>query len=154
MKKPKTPITLGDVKYLSIGDGYFFGDSLAPRHGGPSAKYLFIDVGRKFYKAVAAEILERVPHFTSKITVNAGGPAVAGDVSMGGWMHQRALYSSLVYEPNGNFARLFWRIGTGAYAIDGANVWVEAPSTTSDQVAAAILAGMEHILGASRSTRG
>lgn len=153
MKKPKAPITLGDVKYLSIGDGYFFGDSVAPRHGGPSAKYLFLDVGKRFYKAVAADLLERVPHFTSKVHIIAAGPASPGDVSMSGWMHQRAIYSSFVYEPNGNFVRLFWRIGTGAYALDGANIWVETPSTTSDQVAEAIFAGMEHVLGTSRSTQ-
>jgi hypothetical protein len=154
MKKSKSPLTLGDLKYLSVEDSYFFGDVVSPRHGGPSAKFSYLDVGKKFYKEVAAAIAAKLPNFTSKITTNAAGPVVAGDVSMVGQIHQRTVYSSLLYDQEAGFSRLFWRIGTGAYAADGVNIWVETASTTAERVAADILTGMERIVGAERSAHG
>lgn len=154
MKGKKPLLTLGDVKYVSIADGYFFGGSVSPQHGGPSAKFLYLTVGKKFYKEVAAALQAKVPHFTSKITVNVAGDATPGDVNMSGWMHQRAVYSSLVYDVDRGFARLFWRVGLGAFAIEGSNNWLETAEVSSERVAEDVLRAMEHLVGEDAFARG
>jgi hypothetical protein len=145
-KAPKLPPTLQDVTYTSIGDDYFYGDSVAPQHGGPSAKFLYLTVGKQFYKAVAKHLVEWVPEFTSKIFVNAGGPAVAGDVSMAGWAYQHTLYTSLIFEHEKGHAQLYWRIGKRTYGVDGANRWIVEPNATPGVVANAIHAVLKTLV--------
>ncbi len=140
--KSKQPLTLRDVTYASIEDGYFFGDVVAPRHGVVSAKYLYFELGKKFFKAVHSSLVAGAESVLTKISTNPGGPAVAGDVSLSGEIDGWVVHVALSYDVQLGHAKLYWRLGKREFAVDGANIWIESPTTTPSDVAAAILRGV------------
>jgi hypothetical protein len=90
MARAKTPSILQDLSYMEPFEG--FGDSVAPRYGGPSAKYTYLEDGKRFLKAVAAEL----PTLTFKIKSNPAGVESAGDLSMTAWSGHRVVYCALI----------------------------------------------------------
>lgn len=142
MARAKTPPTLRDLAYVSIADGYFFGDSVAPQHGGPSAKYLYLDLGKKFLKTVHSCLVAGAESVMTKVSINPGGPAIAGDVSLSGEVDGWVVHVTLVYDMTLEHAKLYWRLGKRALAVDGVNIWIESPAATSSDVADAILRGV------------
>lgn len=142
MARAKTPPTLRDVTYASIEDGYFFGDVVAPRHGVVSAKYLYFDLGKKFFKALHSSLVAGAESVLTKISTNPGGPAVAGDVSLSGEIDGWVVHVALSYDVQLGHAKLYWRLGKRSLAVDGANFWIETPATTASEVADAILRGV------------
>jgi len=110
-----------------------FGDTVAPRHGGPSAKYAFLRDAKRFLRAVAKGLPSEVQ---TKVTECAGGFAVPGSASLNGYCRERHLHVSLVYRYDAPLPALLWRIGTRRYASDGVNRWIEDPTTTPQDVTA------------------
>lgn len=130
MARATTPSTLQDLSYeTSIDNG--FGDAVSPRHGGPSAKYTYMERCKRFLKAISLQL----PTLTFKVSSNPAGPGSPGDVSMLAWRGAQVIHCALVYRPDVGHAHFYWRIGPPPFAVDGTNQWIEDPETTPDIIA-------------------
>jgi len=109
-----------------------YGDVVPPRHGGPSAKYTYLTLAKRFLRQVAANLPVERPKFH----VNPGGIAVPGEVSMGAWHDPQVLYVTTFLGPSHVY--IMWRIGRRPYAIDGRNNWVEDGSMSAVRLSAVI----------------
>lgn len=142
-------LKLGTLRYHSIAP-YGYGDEVAPRNGGPSAKYVYLRDCKKFLRAVAAGLPSE---FACKVESNPGGFAVPGDAHLVASRGDLILYVSVRFDVILNsggrrddsdrgrisdlgegHASLFWRFGHKAYAVDGVNMWVTEGETLPSDI--------------------
>lgn len=135
-RKRKAGLRLGDLRYADAGDGY--GDVVAPRHGGPSAKYAYLRDCKKFLRLVAKELPSGL---ACKVMVNPGGFGVPGDACLAARGDDGTVLDvALVMLSGGDHAATCWRIGRRSHAVDGVNMWIEDSDAAPVDVGARVRA--------------
>lgn len=120
---------LKDLKYETLAPCGGYGDVVPPKHGGPSAKYLYLRDCKRFLRQMAKDLGLK----EYQISANPGGVGVPGDVQLCASFDSLVLNVALVILYKSH-AEVCWRIGARSFAVDGVNKWIEDSSTTPKDV--------------------
>jgi len=120
---------LKDLTYKTLAPCGGYGDVVPPKHGGPSAKYIYLRDCKRFLRLVARELGWK----EYKISANPGGFGVPGDAQLCANLEGLIFNVSLLVLYKG-YAQVCWRAGSRPFAADGINNWIDAPSATPEAV--------------------